>query len=166
MRLANPYRSGWGMATLAAASGLNNVVALYNDSSAAEILAVHHLNVIVVGNNQWGLTLLNGAFGTFAAGVQTVVSGEPAVPGQIRAAQLAPAPTFFYSFGGTGTFSLPWTHDFPLAVLQPNSALLVVSNTVNLALTASFWFTAVHPEMLTEWRDWDLPPPSAAASGR
>ncbi|MGH8276947.1 MAG: hypothetical protein ACRETH_09655 [Steroidobacteraceae bacterium] len=166
MRLANPYRSGWGMATLSALAANFNVVALYNNSAAAEMLAVHHLNVIVVGNNQWGLALVNGSFGSLANPVQSVVSGQAAPPGQIFTAQLAPAPTFFYSFGGTGTFSLPWTHDFPLAVLQPNSALLVVSNTVNLALTASFWFTAVHPEMLTEWRDWDLPPPSAAASGR
>jgi hypothetical protein len=151
MRRPNPYRCAWLTGAQAAITARFSTLYLFNNSSAAELLAVHAVSVTDPADASFTLALTGPPLGGLIASAQATLAGEPTPPGQIYAAAnpaVAPA-SFAVSLAGT---QAPfWPYNFPICVLQPNSSLLVASVTLDLPLTCSFWYEAINPEQLGEY---------------
>ena len=149
-RHVKPSRCAYAQNGQAAVAAVYSFIALYNDSPAPYVLAVHDWQVLRVASTfTEGFAVIHGQIGSGARQGQPVVSNRQRMPGIVTAGTLAALnTTSFYPSGITNNDG--WHHEFPMVVLTPGWSLVMQLGTVNAALAGSFWWQVLTPEELDE----------------
>lgn len=127
---------GTNVALLAANYGF---AALYNDSNIGHILRVLYW-LVGTGTAANAVAFFNqGTVGTLVGRGIALFSGEQDMAGQIYSGTNTTAPPFGLFVGAQGTVVSASTPT-PWFYVRPGFSLVFKSDTVNLALNASFWW--------------------------
>jgi len=142
----NPY---YGMRGGAAATGgmaQNAAVALYNDTTGAELLAVLLLMVASGIGEYQQVGSLQGTIGSLVGHGIPVVSGDTPRAGAIYSTTNATVPTTadFTVASLDAAITLP--PHYPLAIVQPGWSFVVYNQTAGDSTTVGFYWQIVHPE--------------------
>jgi len=131
-----------------AVAAQNSFVSLYNDSSAAQVIAMRDYAVNpTVGAGIEGFLVSQAKLGATPLQGISVYTPGGAMPGQLLIGSVAALPTFNL-FPTGGTTAPGWLHDFPMVVLAPGWSLTAYGNTLNLVLSVYFWWEWMYPAQL------------------
>lgn len=120
---------------------------LFNDDNAGRSLYVYGLYVINFGATQQDLQLVQGSVGT-QVNMGGPIDGSLArgsIPGKIfRGSSAVLQIGGDMGHIGIRSGSMMWPYEWPVAIVPPNSSLVVIADDVNLAFLVSFWWFATN----------------------
>lgn len=129
-------------------------VALWNSSTAAQIMVVRALRVLTSSQDTPSVCYLQGSIGGTAGVVQPLVPGDAAPPGKITSLDDATqiTPDWWFSLPSSGDDW--WPHNFPFAILLPNWSLVVQANSKAENCRVSFLWESITEDQLDYFWEW------------
>jgi hypothetical protein len=142
-----PSRAAFGTSTDGSDGTNAPFYSLYNDSTAAYLLAVmdYGTNPGSSGGIQ-AIVVAQGKLGSNPQQGQALVTGRGNLPGQVLSGVVASPPGMNIFFGGGG--GPQWYHDYPIAVLSPGWSFTVYSQAMSTPWAGSFIWQYITPDEL------------------
>lgn len=136
--------------TQSASVGNNSFIYLFNNSPQSQLLVVRGLHWGPAASGPVNLTYGRAPTGTqITTGMQPVLADRAQLPGQVWVVAIAftTNPDFVLY---AQSLEQAISGEYPSIVLPPSYSLVVNTQAVNLALTASFLWEALTPDEFTE----------------
>jgi hypothetical protein len=141
-------RCAYAAAASAAVAANNSFISFFNDSSAAQVLALRDFGLDVqLSASIEGFVIARQKIGANPVQGSSVYTSQGSMPGQLLTGSVAANPAFSL-FASGNTFSPGWPHEFPIVVLAPGWSITAYATTQNAALILSFWWEWMFPAQL------------------
>lgn len=145
----DPRRLAWVVNDAPAVMSANSFIALYNNSTGAQIIALHDVVAqATISHYPDGFVFTKGLPGGTAVAGSAAFADQATPVGQATIGSVATVPTLTGFWNGNSNPNTN-THGFPLAFLQPGWSIVFYDGTQNEELALGF---------LYEWRwAWEFP---------
>lgn len=140
----HPRQSYRGAITITTPTN-SGTVALYNTSSASQILVVRDFLVVTTVAHLVAVALVSGTLGTSGGAIATVYAGGAAGPGQLQSLDTATLITADYYVPAQSNWP-QMNHDFPFQFLPPGWSLQFQDTTAAETLRLAISWEAVTPD--------------------
>jgi hypothetical protein len=149
-RHVKPSRCAYGFGISAGVALRYSFAALFNDSPAPYVLAVHDISAAgALSTAVTPFVVAQGAPGSLSVKGQPGVSNRQSMAGAIYTGTAAAVPTASFYLQDSGA-RVAWYHEFPIIVLAPGWSLARYCATVNALSGASFWWQVLTPDELDQ----------------
>jgi hypothetical protein len=122
-------------------------VSLYNDSSAAQVLAVREYAVEQRSDSTTGFKVAQGLLGSSPIQGKPVYTNAGSMPGVLSQGYVTVLPLMDLATAGGSTIA-GWAHDFPMIVLAPGWAITAYQAAAGTSFFFGFWWEWMYPAQL------------------